>query len=191
MSARDGDLDSLGALIEPYRKYLTTLARLRIGSSFDARVDVSDVVQDAFMRAHQSFRQFRGSTESEFVGWLRSVLTSGLLNAVRYHSAMRRDMQTERQLYAAMEQSSSELDRAFQARGPSASEALAQHERTVLLANAIEDLPEDYRSVILLHHIQGHSYAEVAELMGRTSEGVRKLWVRALAQLKRTLDSRL
>ena len=191
MSARGGDLDSRGELVEPYRKYRKTLARLRIGRSFDVRVDASDIVQDAFLRAHQNFHQFRGSSEGELIAWLRRVFATGMLNAVRHHSAARRDIKSERQLDAELEQSSADLNRAFCSRDPTASEVLAKHEHAVLVANAIEDLPEDYRTVILLHHVQGRPYAEVAQIMGRTSESIRKLWVRALAQLKRTLDSRV
>jgi RNA polymerase sigma-70 factor (ECF subfamily) len=191
MSARNGDLDSLGELIEPYRKYLKTLARLRISRSFEARVDASDLVQDAFLRAHQNFHQFRGSSEVELIAWLRKIFATGMLNAVRHHSAARRNVKSGRQLDAELEQSSADLDRAFCSRDPTASEVLAKHEHAVMVANAIEDLPEDYRSVILLHHVQGRPYAEVAQVMGRTTESIRKLWIRALAQLKRTLDSRV
>ena len=190
-SARDGDMDALGELIEPYRKYLKTLARLRVSRTFDARLDASDIVQDAFLRAYQNFHQFSGDSEGELVGWLRKVVATGMLNAVRHHLAAQRDIRSERQLDAALERSSVALGRAFFARDSAASEALAQHERVVQLANAIEDLPDDYRSVILLHHVQGRPYAEVAQIMERSPESIRKLWVRALAQLKRTLDSRL
>jgi RNA polymerase sigma-70 factor, ECF subfamily len=57
----------------------------------------------------------------------------------------------------------------------------------VLLADALARLPDDYREVIILHHLEGLQFAEVAQRMGRTVDSVKHLWARALAQLKRTL----
>ena len=62
------------------------------------------------------------------------------------------------------------------------SEIAHQGEQTVLLASAIEDLPADYRTVILLRHVQGLSHKEVAAKMQRSLDSVKKLWVRALVQ---------
>jgi RNA polymerase sigma-70 factor (ECF subfamily) len=58
----------------------------------------------------------------------------------------------------------------------------------VLLAAALGRLPEDYREVIILRHLEGLTFREVAERMGRSENGVQKLWVRALANLHRLLE---
>lgn len=57
-----------------------------------------------------------------------------------------------------------------------------------MLAEALAVLPEDYRDVIVLRHLEGLGFAEVALRMGRTEDSVKNLWVRALARLRRTLD---
>ena len=47
---------------------------------------------------------------------------------------------------------------------------------------AIEQLPSEYRQVIVLRNVEGLSYADVAQQMGRSVDGVQKLWIRSLAQ---------
>jgi RNA polymerase sigma-70 factor (ECF subfamily) len=57
----------------------------------------------------------------------------------------------------------------------------------VLLATALESLPEDYRDVLVLRHIQGLRLQEVAERMGRSVDSVKKLWARAIARIRQVL----
>jgi RNA polymerase sigma-70 factor (ECF subfamily) len=76
---------------------------------------------------------------------------------------------------------------ALAARGPSPSQESARRELGVLLADAIKALPADYGEVIVLRHMEGLSFAEVAARMGRSVDSVEKLWVRALARLRRRL----
>jgi RNA polymerase sigma factor (sigma-70 family) len=63
-----------------------------------------------------------------------------------------------------------------------------RHERGVILADALEMLPDDCREVIILRHLEGRGFSEVARLMGRTEDGARRVWLRALALLGRTLE---
>ena len=59
-SARAGEGAALGRLLEPYRNYLTLLARLQVGRRLQGKVDASDLVQETFMEAHRDFDRFRG-----------------------------------------------------------------------------------------------------------------------------------
>ena len=56
-----------------------------------------------------------------------------------------------------------------------------------MLADALARLPEDYREVIVLRHLQGLPFAEVAHRMERSVDSVEKLWIRALARLRHLL----
>jgi RNA polymerase sigma-70 factor (ECF subfamily) len=57
-----------------------------------------------------------------------------------------------------------------------------------LLAEALGRLPEDYREVIVLRHLESLTFREVAQRMNRSENSVQKLWVRALALLRRLLE---
>jgi RNA polymerase sigma-70 factor (ECF subfamily) len=186
--ARAGEGSARGELLEQYRNYLTLLARVQIGRRLRGKVDDCDLVQDTFLKAHHHFDQFRGSTEAELLAWLRQILLAQLLNLVRhYRGCQRRDVRLERDLATELEQSSRDLDEALFARQSSPSQQAVRRERAVLLADALAGLPEDYREVIILRHMQGLSFAEVAQRLGRSQDSVDKLWVRALGRLRRSL----
>ena len=187
--ARAGDGPTLGRLLEAYRAYLVVLARVQIGRRLQGKVDPSDLVQEAFLGAYRDFPQFRGKTEAEFRGWLRQILASLLANLVRhYQGTQRRDVRLERQLALELEQSSQALDRGLVAPESSPSQQAIRREQSVLLAEALGRLPEEWRELLILRHLEGLTFPEVARRLGRTVDSVKKLWPRALAGLRRLLE---
>ena len=188
--ARAGDDDARGRLLESYRSYLVLLARVQLGRDLRGKVDPSDLVQEAFLEAHRDFQQFQGQTESQLLAWLRRVLATGLADQVRhYRGTARRDLRLERQLAAALEQSSHALERGLMAPDSSPSRRAERREESLRLADALEQLPADYRDVLLLRHFQGLTFPEIARRLGKTLDGVKNVWLRGLARLRRTLES--
>jgi RNA polymerase sigma-70 factor (ECF subfamily) len=186
--AQAGDGAALGQLLESYRNFLALLARLQIGRRLQGKVDASDIVQDAFLKAYRDFGQFRGRTEKEWVSWLRQILAMDLAQVVRhYYGTQRRDVRLERQLVAELDESAQDLDRGLVAQQSSPSQHAARQEQAVLLADALEQLPADYREVIILSHLEGLRFPEVARRMGRSLDSVKNLWARALDRLRRSL----
>src|SRR5262249_37424325 len=186
--ARRGDADARGRLLELYRNYLAMLARLQLGQRLQGKVDASDLVQETFLEAHRDFAQFRGGSERELVGWLRQILATNLANLVqRYHGTQRRDPRLERRLAEQLDQSSRLLDLGLVAPHTSPSTQAVGREQTVLLADALQQLPDDYREVLVLRHLEGLHFPEVAARMGRSTDAVKKLWARALDRLRQTL----
>jgi RNA polymerase sigma-70 factor (ECF subfamily) len=186
--ARSGKGCALGQLLELYGSYLSLLARLHIGRRLQSKVDAADLVQETFLEAHRHFAQFRGTSEGEFVRWLRQILAANLANLVRrYLGTQGRDVRLERELAVELEQSSRLLDQGLLAGHSSPSNQAARREQAVLLADALETLPEDYREVLILRHLEGLTFPAVARRMGRSVDSVEKLWLRALTQLRRAL----
>lgn len=189
--ARSGDGAALGALLELYRNYLDLLARLQVDRRLQGKVDPADLVQETFLEAHRDFAQFRGSSEAELAGWLRRILATNFANLVRhYYGTQRRDPHLERDLANALDQSSKALDRSLVAAQSSPSRQAARREQAVLLADALKRIPDDYRDVIVLRHLEGFTFPEVAQRMGRSEDSVKKLWARGLARLRQTLGDR-
>lgn len=185
---RAGETAVLGQLLDLYSNYLTLLARLQIGRRLQSKVDPADLVQETFLKAHRHFHQFRGATEAELVAWLRQILAANVANLVRhYYGTQGRDVRLERELADELERSSQAWPMGLVARQSSPSQHAARREEAVLLADAIARLPSDYGEVIVLRHLQGLPFAEVAGRMGRSVDSVEKLWVRALARLRRSL----
>jgi RNA polymerase sigma-70 factor (ECF subfamily) len=187
--ARAGDVPALGLLLERYRAYLGVLARVQIGRRLQGKVDASDLVQEAFLGAFRDFGQFRGTSEKELIAWLRQVLASLLANLVRhYQGTQRRDVRLERQLTVELEESSQALDRGLAARQSSPSQEAVQREQALVLAEALGRLPKEWRELLILRHLEGLSFPEVARRLGRTVDTLKKQWPRALAGLRRLLE---
>ena len=188
LEARAGDSGRLGELLECYRRYLSILARVQLGQRLQGKLDASDLVQDVFLEAHRHFPQFAGTTEGQFLAWLRQILAATLANLIRrYLGTQGRDVRLERELANELAHSSRVLDGALVAQVSSPSQAASKREQGVLLADALTELPEDYREVVLLRNLHGLSFPEVAERMGRTVDSVEKLWLRALIRLRQKL----
>jgi RNA polymerase sigma-70 factor (ECF subfamily) len=187
---RAGDGKALGALLERYRLYLTLLARLQIDGRLRGKADPADLVQETYLEAHRSFSRFRGSTEGELTGWLRQILAANLVDLVRrFLGTHRRDVRLERALVRDLDRSSQILSRVPAAPPSTPSQHAVRREQDVLLAEALAALPERYREVLILHHFEGLSHAEVAQRMGRTVDSVKNLWARALGRIRHSLGS--
>ena len=187
-AARKGERDAWGDLLDVYRNYLTLLAKLQIGRRLQGKADASDIVQETFLQAHRCFAQFRGTSAAEFGAWLRQILASRLAKLVwRYHGAQRRNVRLERELQDEMARSSQLLEGGLMARQSSPSSQAARREEGLLLADCLNELPEDYREVLVLRHLEGLTFPEVAERLGRSVDSVRKLWIRGLARMRTSL----
>jgi RNA polymerase sigma-70 factor (ECF subfamily) len=158
-----------------------------MGPRLQAKLDASDVVQQALLQAHQGRAQYRGGTEAEWLAWLRAVLASALAAAARRFDARARDPARERSLEAELALSSSRLEGLLAADQSSPSERAVRGEETLRLAAALARLPEDQRRVVELHHLKGLPVAEVAQEMGRTRPAVVGLLFRGLKRLRELL----
>jgi RNA polymerase sigma-70 factor (ECF subfamily) len=182
--ARAGSREALGSLLEEYREYLRLLARSRVGRGLRVRLDPSDLVQETLLEAQRDFRQFLGRSDSELATWLRRILARNLADQAKRHQSQRRDVAREQPLDPLIERAHEAL-----AAGLSTPSAQAvRREQAVVVANALGALPPDYREVIVLRHLEGQSFEQVAATMGRTSGAVRMLWMRALERLGKLVE---
>jgi RNA polymerase sigma-70 factor (ECF subfamily) len=186
--AHAGDTEAFGQLLTQYHNYMRLMVRALAGTTLKLRVDASDLVQEACLEAHRDFPQFEGSSEAELLAWLRRILARNLADSARYQSAGIRDHRRQRSLELMLEQSSLSVQDALAATATTASAVAAQRERAVLLADALEGLPADYRDVVILRNLEGLKFSEVAARMGRSSGAVRMLWARAIEKLSETLE---
>ena len=179
---------ALGRRLEAYRDYLTILARTQIGRRLQGKADPADVVQETFLHAVRDIARFRGTSDQELAAWLRQILAARLADLVRRYCGTRgRDVRLEQALQVELDRSSQALDRGLVSRLSSPSQQAARHEQAAWLAQALERLPAAYRDVLVLHHLEGCDFPEVARRLGRSVEAVKKLWARALARLRRSV----
>lgn len=187
-----GDPSSLEKLLEWYHGYLIVLSRARCDARLQQRVGPADLVQETLLEAFRDFESFSGSTTAQFTGWLRQILIHNIGRAVeRNVLTAKRDLRREQPQRCTRSSSPDAENRlssllADSHRGP-ATEAEVQDD-LVQLGAAIDRLPTDYREVILLRHIEGLEFADVAERMKRTSGAARMIWMRAIGKLRSELE---
>jgi RNA polymerase sigma-70 factor (ECF subfamily) len=188
--ARQNPGQALGPLLERYRHYLQLLARLQIGRRLQGKVDASDVIQEVFLEAHRHFDRFQGMEEAELASWLRQILAARLAKLVRrYFRTQGRNLRLERELALNVDQSSRILDRGLIAAHSSPSQSAARREQGLILAEALGRLPEHYREVLILRHLEELTFPEIAGRLGRSLDSVKNLWARGLAQLREVLGA--
>ena len=186
--AKAGDSQSMTTLLEMYRNYLVLLARVHVDTNLQAKADPSDLVQETFLQAAGDFPQFRGETEAEFIAWLRRILANtGAAMIRRYKQTQSREIGREQRFEQQLDRSSMALKGLLAARDPSPSQIASRKEDVVVLADGLSRLPEDYREVLVLHHLEGLSIAEVAERMACTVAAAKGLRTRAVVKLRTLL----
>ena len=191
-AAKLGDARMLNELIKRYRPYLRLLARLQRDPRLNAKFEDSDMVQEVSALAAKHFADFRGSTEPEFAAWLRVNMARVASQSLRHFTRQRRDIQLEQELQRTYDQSSVLLATGFaQKREISPSENAMRREQAVLIAEALDCLPEHYREIIVLRDFEGLTFGEVGNRVNRSADSARKMWARGVVMLREALEDKL
>jgi RNA polymerase sigma-70 factor (ECF subfamily) len=185
-NAKQGDESSLGELLASYEKYLKMLAQLQLGKDLRGKVDASDVVQETFLEAHRGIGQFQGDNANQLMAWLRAILANRLAHTMRHYlGTQARDIRLEQRIHEALDRSAMSLGGMFVDPHSSPSQHVAKDEMSRLVIEALARLPEDYRDVLVMRHLEGLTFREISEHMQRSIDSVEKLWLRGLGKLKK------
>jgi RNA polymerase sigma-70 factor (ECF subfamily) len=174
---------------EQFRSYLRLLAGLQVGARLRSKLDPSDLVQQAMLKAHQTRAGFGGGTPAEMAAWLRQILARTLADAIRDLGRERRDISRERSLEMALNESSARLERWLVDSGMAPADAAERNEQLLRLAEALARLPELQRRAVLLRYYEGRSLPEIAERLERSRAGVASLLRRGLSSLREQLGN--
>jgi RNA polymerase sigma-70 factor, ECF subfamily len=175
--------------LERFRAYLGLLARLEVSAAMRDRVDLSGVVQQTLLEAHQGLHGQPGRlrTDEELAAWLRSILSHNLADVLRKLAAQKRDVRREWSLDAALDQSASRLERWLAAEQSSPSQRAIRQEELLRMAEALAGLPESQRRAIELHHLRAMPLSEIADELGTTKAAVAGLLHRGMKALRARL----
>ena len=169
--------------MEDYREYLLVLAQLRLKSWLHDRIDPSDVVQQALLKAHQHRDQFRGQNQAQWRAYLRSILANTVADAIS-------DLPEEKAIQNALDQSRPRLEGRLAAEQSSPSQKVLREEMLLHLAEALARLSDDERAALELRYFQEPpwSLTDIARHLNRPSaKAVAGLLARGLAKLRELL----
>lgn len=176
-SARKGDARAFNRLVLLYQSMAYSVA-YRILNDQDA---AADATQDAFLKAFKAMRRFRGGS---FKAWLLRIVTNACYDELR-----RRKRRPTTPL-EPMDAEDEEIESPHWLADPSESpeDRTERLELDQAIQNCLEDLPPDFRSVVVLVDIQGFDYIEAAEVIKKPVGTVKSRLSRARLRLRDCLQ---
>ena len=178
-AARGGDRAALGRLLQAHEKRIYNVC-LRMVNQAD---DAAELTQDTLMKAVQKLDGFRG--ESRFGTWLTRVAMNGCLSHLRKRK-LRRTASLDADLPGAA--ALRLADSLPQSREPDAHSRVEQEDGLRQLYEALAQLDEDHRAVIVLRDIDQMDYAQIAETLDLAPGTVKSRLFRARLALRQSMN---
>ena len=172
-----GQTDAFGLLVERYQHRLYHSLVHVLGSATDAQ----DVAQDAFVHALQKLKTFRG--QSAFYSWLFRIALNAAVSAKRKTRRMSASVDANREATGA-----EPVDLRASAEP---SHALDVSDRQRMVRQALSELAEEFRTVLVLKEMDGMAYEEIAEICACPVGTVRSRLHRARQELRGKLGALL
>jgi RNA polymerase sigma-70 factor (ECF subfamily) len=179
---RAGHDTAFEQLVRTYSPRLFAVARRIVGNDEEAR----DVIQDAFLNAFRSLKNFHG--EARLSTWLHRIVVNSALMKLR--TRKRKPEESIEPLLPAFLADGHYAEK-FAAWGEQADVALSRAETQELIRRRIDELPESFRTVLVLRDIEGLDTEETARVLDTTPNAVKIRLHRARAALRTLLAPHL
>lgn len=188
--ARRGDARAVDGLLTRHRGRLRQMVALRLDRRLAARIDPSDVVQEALQRAHERLGEYLDEPTVPFYVWLRQIAWQKLVDLYRHHRGRRRDPAREVPLHLPLaEESALDLARQLLAASYSTpSRQFLRKEMEARLRAALDILSPADREVVTLRHLERLRVKEIASTLGLSEAAVQSRYRRAVERLHRLLS---
>ena len=172
--AQKGDLTAFNRLVLVYQDMVYNQAYRMMGEAESAE----DATQDAFISAYKNIRSYRGGS---FRSWLLRIVTNACYDELR-----RRKRRPTQPLEPVDQENNEEFESArwMVDPGESPEQALERTELDRALQHCLEDLPPDFRAVVILVDIQGMDYTEAAAVVKTPLGTIKSRLARARLRLR-------
>jgi RNA polymerase sigma-70 factor (ECF subfamily) len=188
--ARAGDQAAVAEIFAGHRDRLRRMVEMRLDRRLQARIDASDVIQDAYLEVATRLQDYLRQPTLPLFLWLRLVVGERLTTLHRQHlGTQMRDAGREVSLYhgALPMASSAALAAQLVGKHTSPTEAAIRAERILRLQEALNTLDPIDREILSLRNFEQLSRAETAQVLGIEESAAAKRYIRALKRLKATL----
>jgi len=192
--AQAGDTGALDAIFQRHRERLLRMVKIRLDRRLQARIDASDVVQDAYVDVMMRLQEYLQNPKIPLFLWLRLVVGDRLLKLHREHlGTQMRDVGREVSLYrdALPAASSAALAAQLLGKHTSPTQAAVRAERMLRLQEALNSLEPIDREILSLRHFEELTRSEAAQVLGIEEATAAKRYVRALKRLRGVLREML
>jgi RNA polymerase sigma-70 factor (ECF subfamily) len=188
--ARNGDAEARRKLMERHRGRLRNMVSLRLDPRLAARVDPSDVVQEALAAAYPRLDDYLRDRPLPFYPWLRQFAWDCLVQLHRRHVTARRRSVKREQVWqpGLSSESVMRLSTRLLAPGSSPSDHMIRRELRDRLQAALAKLAPNDREVLVMRNLEQMPAAEIAAVLGIKEGTVRVRHLRALERLRALLD---
>jgi RNA polymerase sigma-70 factor (ECF subfamily) len=178
LAVRDEEPQAFQQLVEKYQQRLVAVLHHLVGSADEAE----DLAQEVFLRVFRARKKYRA--RAKFSTWLFTIANNLALNALR-----RKRLKSEAPLPATDSGplGPRPVEHLAQDRGKAPSQQMRQLELAAVVRQALDQLNERQRAAVLLNKFEEMNYAEIAEVMGLTTKGVKSLLSRARMNLREAL----
>lgn len=180
--AREGDSSALGVLLHRHRPWLVTLARRWYPQALRLKEDISDVVQNCYREAIESFAKFRGDNIYVFRIWLQGILRNVRLSAMRYWGRQLRNNRREQPLTT---KEGGEVP--LVVAQTSILDKMARQEDIDLVKRAIGNLTPEDCSLVEMRFLDRMSYDEISGRLQTNAPRLRKRIHRTLKRIRKAL----
>jgi RNA polymerase sigma-70 factor (ECF subfamily) len=168
-----GDMDAFEQLLLRYEKKVYTIAYKYMGNAEDA----SDLAQEALIKAYQSIGTFRG--ESSFGTWIGRITANKCLDELR----KRKKLQTT-SLDEELELEEGSVQKEIVSERDTPEQHTIRQETVHYVQQKLQQMKEEYRMVLVLRELEGHSYEDIADMLNCSLGTVKSRISRARNYLK-------
>jgi RNA polymerase sigma-70 factor (ECF subfamily) len=184
-----GDAAARQQLLQEHRDRLRRMVAVRLDRRLSARVDASDVVQDALAEAGRELDRYLRHPEIPFYPWLRRFAWDRLLKLHRFHAQARRSVEREAGACPPLpDESVRDLVDRIAGSGTSPSRRLIREELRAGVREALDAMAAPDREVLVLRYLEQLSFDEVSAVLGIGVGAVKMRHLRALARLRGLLE---
>jgi RNA polymerase sigma-70 factor (ECF subfamily) len=162
------------------------MVSFRLDPRLCARVDASDVVQEALTEAIQKLPQYVDERPVPFYPWLRQIAWRQIMRLHEEHlySQKRSVFKEQNRVAPVSDLSCIELARQLAAKNVGPSTIMRKNERIAHVRQAMETLQPNHREVLMLRYVELLSISEIAAVLSISEAAVKMRRVRALEQLR-------
>jgi RNA polymerase sigma-70 factor (ECF subfamily) len=182
-----GDREAMAEYLQFRRHDLLAVILNKMGMPLRSRVEADDIYQEVAAGAVQKMEELDFSSNSPF-GWLCEMAQRRIIDAERRFSAQKRARHREVGIHGSAEQSQVGIANLLVASITSPSRAFSRHQKEFRLLQAMEQMPDEQRTVLQLRYGEGRPTKEIAEQIGKSDGATRVLLTRALKKLKQLVD---